>query len=181
MPYGVENAERTSKGDTENPGQVPHCVSSIETGRIALNVAFGHRAAQRRVDDCGVAKNDRQKNQRRQQHHEQCELARRRVPNCHDLPIAPNLIVRDFTAPETGSGWPISPTSRPQRGGCIWRPSPLQPKDRRLGRARSYAGRTRIRGTDDGRQPATAAGWMEGSGPVPGDRAQKSDACGLGL
>jgi hypothetical protein len=29
VPHGIENTERTGEGDTENPGEVPHCVSSI--------------------------------------------------------------------------------------------------------------------------------------------------------
>ena len=49
----------------------------------------------------------------------------------HDLPIAPNLVVRNFIAqPRTGSGSPISPTSRPRRGGCIWRPSWISSAER---------------------------------------------------
>jgi hypothetical protein len=48
---------------------------------------------------------------------------------------------------EPGSASPISPTSRPLRAGCIWRPSWISSsKDRRLGHAGPYASRTRIHG-----------------------------------
>ncbi len=45
MPYGVENAEHAGEADAENPGKVPHAASSIETGRIALDLARRHHAA----------------------------------------------------------------------------------------------------------------------------------------
>ena len=49
----------------------------------------------------------------------------------HDLPIAPNLIARDSRPrPRTGSGSPISPTSRPRRVGCTWRPSWISSAER---------------------------------------------------
>lgn len=81
-------------------------------------------------------------------------MARRRrvrtADSRHDLPIAPNLITRDFTAPAPNRVWLADITYIPTAevavpGGCH---GSLQPQDRRLGHAGSYAGRTRIRGTD---------------------------------
>ncbi|WP_271627605.1 IS3 family transposase [Bradyrhizobium sp. CCBAU 11445] len=42
----------------------------------------------------------------------------------HNLPIAPNLIARDFTAVAPNWAWlAISPTPRPRTAGCTWPPS----------------------------------------------------------
>src|SRR3954465_12010771 len=72
---------------------------------------------------------------------------RRRTPRTtdsrHHLPVAPNLLARNFTADRPdqslprrrpGSGWPTSPTSRPTRASCIW------PRSRTWPRARASAG-----------------------------------------
>ena len=57
----------------------------------------------------------------------------------HGLPIAPNLIARDFRRrPRTRSGSPTSPTSRPPRAGSIW------PRSWICSGARSSAGRCAI-------------------------------------
>jgi putative transposase len=49
----------------------------------------------------------------------------------HDLPIAPNLIARDFTAKAPNRVWLAdTPTSRPRRGGCIWQPSWISSAER---------------------------------------------------
>jgi len=75
MPYGIENAESACEGDSQNPRKVPHVPSSIEIGRIAFDLACGHRPAQGTERDRCVDEYDRQEDQRRQQHHEQRELA----------------------------------------------------------------------------------------------------------
>jgi transposase InsO family protein len=64
----------------------------------------------------------------------------------HGLPIAPNLIARDF-GPSPEPGLARRYHLHPDRGGLAvscGRHGSLQPKDRRLGHARSYASRTRI-------------------------------------
>ena len=40
----------------------------------------------------------------------------------HDLPVAPNLLARDFTPPAPDRVWSsdITPTSLPTRAGCTW-------------------------------------------------------------
>ncbi len=75
-------------------------------------------------------------------------LAGRRFRPCttdsrHDLPIAPNLLKRDFSAARPNTIWlaepkvrgATSPTCRPARAGCTWPLSSIWP------RARSSAGR----------------------------------------
>lgn len=64
----------------------------------------------------------------------------------HDLPIAPNLIARDFAPPAPNRVWLAEPTSRALRGGCIWRLSWICSAERLpAGPCESYARRTRIR------------------------------------
>jgi hypothetical protein len=81
MPYSIENAESACKSHSQNPSKVPHVPSSIEIGRIALDLSRGHRPAHGVERDRCVDEYNRQKDQRRQQHHEKRELARRCIPH----------------------------------------------------------------------------------------------------
>jgi len=95
----------------------------------------------------------------------------------HDLPIAPNLIARDFTAPVPNRVWLADITYIPTAEGWLYLAAvmeSLQPKDRRLGHAGSYASRTRIRGFDDGHPVATATGRIDP--PLRSRRAYASRA-----
>ena len=64
----------------------------------------------------------------------------------HGLPIAPNLIERDFIAAAPNQVWlaDITYIDRPGLALSGRRHGSLQPQDRRLGDAGSYAGRARI-------------------------------------
>jgi putative transposase len=82
----------------------------------------------------------------------------------HGLPIAPNLIARDFTATAPNRVWLADITYIPTAEGWLYLAAVMDlfsPKDRRLGHAGSYAGRARIRGADDGHTAATPAGRID--------------------
>lgn len=64
----------------------------------------------------------------------------------HNLPIAPNLIARDFTAAAPNRVW-LAEHLHPDRGGMVvsnCRHGPLHPQDRWLGDAGLHAGRARL-------------------------------------
>jgi len=79
----------------------------------------------------------------------------------HNLPIAPNLIARDFAAKaRTGFGSPISPTSRPQRVALPAAVMDSSAEDRRLGHA-DHMQVELASGPDDGDPAATASGRID--------------------
>ena len=78
----------------------------------------------------------------------------------HDLPIAPNLLERNFTAAAPNRVWLADITYVETDQGWLLsghRHGPLQPQDCRLGDGGSLAGRTNIVRADNG-GPTTTAG-----------------------
>ncbi len=80
----------------------------------------------------------------------------------HDLPIAPNRIARDFTAPAPNRVWLADITYIPTAEGWLYLAAVMDLFSRKIVgwamRDRLYASRTRIIGIDDGHPAATAAG-----------------------
>jgi len=75
VPDCIKNAKYAGKTNAENPGEVPHDLFSIEIDGVLLDEVLGYPAAKHAECDGGVNQDDRQENQRHEQHHKQSEPA----------------------------------------------------------------------------------------------------------
>jgi hypothetical protein len=90
----------------------------------------------------------------------------------HDLPIAANLIERNFSAAAPNQVWLADITYVETDQGWLYLATvmgPLQPQDRRLGDVRSSTRRTAIGGLSDG--PRGTAAWRRPDPPFRSGRS----------
>lgn len=68
VPKAVQYAEADGKAEAKNPGEIPHF--SLRLVKVGVGTYFGQgdAAKENLQDPCGVGENERQKDQRHNQH-----------------------------------------------------------------------------------------------------------------